>query len=84
MLKEKVNVLVRKLLARNVRPIRVDEWSEFGDPCIWITESIYIQVGIDYAMIFRDRSTGLAMYETSTYIDNVLEKLKQAIDEGKP
>lgn len=71
-------------MERNIKPLRVDDWSEFSDPCIWITESIYVQVGIDYVMIFRDRPiTGVAMYEASDDVDDILAKLRQAIDEGK-
>ena len=67
-----------------MKPIKIDKWNEFSDPSVWITESIYIQVGIDYVMIFRARPSGTAMYETSIDIEDVMKKLKQAINEGKP
>ena len=76
--------MAKKLIAKDVKPIRIDEWSEFSDPSIWITASIYVQVGIDYVMVIRDRSTGLTMYEASENINDVMIKLRQAIDEGRP
>lgn len=84
MLNEKANLLARKLQARRIKPIRIDKWTEFSDPSIWITESIYIQVGSDYVMVFRSRHNDTAMYETSMNIEDVIKKLKQSIDEGKP
>jgi hypothetical protein len=83
MLNEKVTLLARKLIARGIKPIRLDKWTEFSDPSIWITESIYIQVGVDYTMIFRDRPTGLTLYEASEDIDDVIGNLRKAIDEGR-
>lgn len=62
----------------------MDEWTEFSDPSIWITPSIYIQVGIDYVMVFRDRLNDFVMYESSEDINDIISKLRQAIDEGKP
>lgn len=53
------------------------------DPAIWITESIYIQVGIDYVVVFRSRPTGLATYNCSMNIEEIMAKLRQAINEGK-
>lgn len=53
------------------------------DPAIWITESIYIQVGDDYVIIFRFRFTGLATYTCSMNIEDIITKLRQAINEGK-
>jgi hypothetical protein len=40
-------------------------------------------VGVDYTMIFRDRPTGLTLYEASEDIDDVIGNLRKAIDEGR-
>lgn len=53
------------------------------DPAIWITESIYIQVGDDYVVVFRSRPTGLVTYNCNMNIDDIMAKLRQAINEGK-
>jgi hypothetical protein len=58
-------------------------WSEFSDPSIWITESIYIQVGNDYISVIRDRPGDLTIYDSTLDIDDVMNKLRQAINEGK-
>jgi hypothetical protein len=83
MLNEKVTLLARKLIARGIKPIKIDKWTEFSDPSIWITASIYIQVGVDYVMIFRDRPTGLTLYEASEDVNDVVDNLRKAIDEGR-
>ena len=80
---ERVRSLASKLLSRGVTPLKIDEGSELIDPVIWITESIYLQVGSDYVVVFRSRSAGLAMYSSSMLINDVMAKLRQAIDEGK-
>ena len=84
MLNEKANLLARQLQKRGIKPIKISKWAEFSDPSIWITESIYVQIGVDYTMVFRARPNDTAMYETSLDVNDVISKLKQAIDEGKP
>lgn len=79
-----MNLLVKKLQTKGVKPVKLSKWTEFSDPSIWITESIYVQIGVDYVSVVRDRPTGLAMYETDGSLEDLLIKLKQAIDEGKP
>jgi hypothetical protein len=54
-----------------------------NDPAIWITESIYLQVGDDYVVVFRSRPSGLVIYNCSMSIDDIMLKLRQAIHEGK-
>lgn len=75
--------IVKRLSVRGVNAIKIDSGSELSDPAIWITESIYIQVGADYTVVFRSRYGGLASYDTSNKIDDIINTLKQAIDEGK-
>lgn len=75
--------MVKKLLSRGVKPLRIDEASEMTDPAIWITESIYVQVGIDYVVIFKSRATELAMYQCSLNIDDMMSQLKRAIDDKR-
>lgn len=84
MLKRKVTTLAKKLMARGVTPIKMNIESDLSDPAIWITETIYIQVGTDYIAIFKDRPTGLVIYECDNDIDDVMNKLSLAIEEGKP
>jgi hypothetical protein len=71
-------------LGRGVRPLKIDDATELTDPAIWITESIYIQVGEDYLVIFKSKPNGLAIYRSSLNINDIMAKLRQAIDEGKP
>ncbi len=61
----------------------VDKGTEMTDPAIWITESIYIQVGYDYVVVFKSRPGILATYSCSMQIDDIISALKQAINEGK-
>ena len=61
-LQKRTSAVVRKLKARGVNPLRVDAPTELTDPAIWITESIYVQVGYDYVVIFKSRPTGLSTW----------------------
>ena len=83
MLNRKAQLLAKKLIVRDVKPIKISGWSQLSDPAIWITESIYIQVGTDYVVVFRDRPTGLVIYECESNINDIMNKLRLAIDEGK-
>lgn len=80
---DRANSIVERLKNRDVNPIKVDVGTKHSDPAIWITESIYIQVGDEYVIVFRSRPTGLASYESSGDIEDIMSKLKQAIEEGK-
>lgn len=82
-LKSRVKLLVNRLLVRGIVAIKVDEGTEMTDPAVWITESIYIQLGDDYTVVFRSRPSGLASYDCQFKIEDIISKLKQAIDEGK-
>lgn len=75
--------IVRKLLVRGVKPVRLDSGTELIDPVIWITESIYIQVGEDYVVVFRSRLNELATYNCSMHIEDIMNKLRQAVDDGR-
>ena len=75
--------IVDKLINRGINPISVDQGSNFTDPAIWITGSIYIQVGKDYVVVFRSRHNDMATYNCSYNIRDIIFKLKQAIEEGK-
>ena len=63
--------------------MRIDDATDITDPVIWITESIYIQFNVEYVIVFRSRITGLAAYDASFKIDDIMSKLKQAVEEGK-
>lgn len=75
--------MARKLLARGVKPLKIDRATEFTDPVIWITGSIYIQIGDDYVVIFKNKINSMSTYNCSLLIDDIMSKLKEAIDEGK-
>lgn len=70
-------------MARGVKPLKISNGTELTDPAIWITESIYIQIGDDYVVVFRSRLNELATYNCSLKIDDIMSKLQQAINEGK-
>lgn len=78
-----MQLVAKKLLARGVKPLRIDKASEFTDPVIWITGSIYIQIGCDYVVIFKNKVNSMSTYNCSLKIDDIMDKLKEAIDEGK-
>lgn len=82
-LQKRVDSIVKNLSTRGIIPLKVDPRTEITDPAIWITESIYIQVGIDYVVVFRSRPNSLATYNCTMRIDDIIGKLRQAIDEGK-
>lgn len=73
--------MAKKLLSRGVKPIKIDRATELTDPAIWITESIYIQVGVDYLVVFKSKASELAMYKCSLNINDIMQKLQQAIND---
>ena len=81
---QKTELLVKNLIAKNMRPIKVEKGSNLFDPTIWFTESIYIQVSHDDVVVLRDRPTGLTAYECTSDVNDIINKVKQAINEGKP
>lgn len=82
-IEDRVISIVERLSNRDIKPIKIDAATRFTDPSIWITESIYIQLNEEYTIIFRSRPSGLASYESTGQIDDIISKLKQAIEEGK-
>lgn len=72
--------IAKKLISKKIKPIKTDLWSEFSDPCLWITESIYIQIGIDYVVIFNNNLHNLSIYESSLDIDDIVFNLKRSIE----
>jgi hypothetical protein len=78
-IQKRVGAVARKLLARGVKPLRIDKGTEFTDPAIWITESIYIQVGDDYVVIFKSSISGLSTWNCSLNINSIMDNLRQAI-----
>ena len=81
-LNQRVVQVSRKLLRRGVKPLKLNKGTELSDPAIWITESIYIQIGIDYIVIFNCKLTGLSTYNCKPYIDDIMNKLRLAINEN--
>lgn len=81
-LQKRVNAVARKLQARGVKPLKVDRGSELSDPAIWITETIYVQVGLDYVVIFDIKNNGLSSYFSTLHINDIMNSLKQAINDG--
>lgn len=79
-LKNKVQIITAGLLEHAIKPIKVDSGSELTDPAIWITESLYIQVGLKYTAIFHITDSGLEVYQCSAHIKDIMSKLKLAVD----
>lgn len=80
-MKSKLKSIIKKLEARDVKPIRVQEGTSRTDPAIFIDNDLYIQVGVEYVMVFSETKSGRKMYESSHNIKNLLKTLKQAIHE---
>lgn len=76
---KRLDSLIAKLATKNVKPMKVDKATKLMDPVIWITESIYIQVGKDYAVVFNSKMNSFAMYTTDNSFKDIYEKLEQAI-----
>ena len=53
------------------------------DPAIWITESIYVQIGDDYVVVFKSLPHSLSIYHCSLHINDIMKNLRLAIDEDK-
>jgi hypothetical protein len=78
-IQKRVSAVARKLLARGIKPLRIDKETELTDPAIWITESIYIQIGDDYIVIFKSRPSELSTWNCKLNINDIMEKLKEAV-----
>lgn len=81
-LQKRVDAVVRKIGSRGVIPLRVDPVTTLTDPAIWITDSIYIQVGMDYVVVFKSSNGGLSTYDCEFSIDGIMSKLKEATNQG--
>lgn len=80
---KRVESVATRLEVRGVKPIKIDKGTAHTDPVLWITESVYLQICDSYILVVRSRPTGLASYNATFNIDDIMKKLKQAIDEGK-
>lgn len=69
----KLKSIAVRLEIRGVKPIKTDNTT------IWITESLYIQVKPNSVVVFKNDASGMSMYECSNRIDDIMDKLKQAI-----
>lgn len=69
----KLKSIAVRLEIRGVKPIKTDNYT------IWITESLYIQVKPNSVVVFKNDASGMSMYECSNRIDDIMDKLKQAI-----
>lgn len=69
----KLKSIAVRLEIRGVKPIKTD------NSTIWITESLYIQVKPNSVVVFKNDASGMSMYECSNRIDDIMDKLKQAI-----
>lgn len=81
-LQKRVDAIVRKIGSRGVIPLKIDKGTAIADPAIWITDSIYIQVGVDYVVVFNNSDGGLSTYDCEFSIDGIMSKLKEAINKG--
>lgn len=82
-IQKRVNTLARKLINRGVKPLRIDPETEFTDTAIWVTGSIYVQVGYDYVVVFKNKVDQLAMYPCDDNISSLMSALQKAILDGK-
>ncbi len=62
-----------RLEIRGIKPIKTDKTT------IWITESLYIQVQPNSIVVFKNDASGMSMYECQNRIEDIVNKLKQAI-----
>ena len=78
-MKNKLDKIVKGLQSRKIVPMQVCEAEEFTDACIFITESVYIQISDDYVYVFKEAFDGLTLYQCSNDIDDIMTNLNKAI-----
>lgn len=81
-LQNRVDAVIRKIGSRGVTPLKIDSATALTDPAIWITDLIYIQVGKDYVVVFKNSDDGLATYNCEFSTEGIMSKLKEAANQG--
>lgn len=80
-MKLKLNKLLNLLKRKKIEPVAVFKASERIDTMVYITESIYIQLGKNYVFVINDKPNKFSMHETNGSTRDIISKLKKAISE---
>jgi hypothetical protein len=82
MLDRMAESLAENLSSRGIKVLRISSETPDCDPNLWITDSIHIQVGLEYVEVVREKSPDEFVFlSTDGTITSILSTLKKALSE---